>query len=186
MHAFTHRAKQLRDRLLVCAVVALVSACAAAPKPVAPPISTQVLAPAVAPKQARLDRLLAALGELGFEQHDESLRLTLPQPIVFPFDGDQVADAARLSIGRVGRELSALEVGRVFVYGHTDNVGPPLYNKALSLRRAEAVAQILIDNGVAKERIERSGLGAAVAVASNATTAGRAKNRRVVIVVQVD
>ena len=95
MHAFTHRAKQLRDRLLVCAVVALVSACAATPKPVAPPVSTQVLAPAVAPKQARLDRLLAALGELGFEQHDESLRLTLPQPIVFPFDGDQVADAAR-------------------------------------------------------------------------------------------
>ena len=186
MCGLKHLTNQLLDGLLVCALVAFVAACASKPEKVVSPVISQVATPSVDPKQAQLDRLLEALADLGFEQDGDSLRLTLPQPIVFPFDGDQVASTARLSIGRVGRELSTLNIDRVLVYGHTDNVGPVHYNKVLSVRRAEAVAQILIENGFPKERIERIGLGEAVTVASNATAAGRAKNRRVVIVVQVD
>lgn len=183
--AVRHRASQTY-KPWVCALIALIASCASQPEIAPAPVIAPVTAVLPKPKQARLERLLATLKQLGFEQQDETLRLTLPQPIVFPFDSDQVADAARISIGRVGRELAALKVDRVFVYGHTDNLGPAQYNQTLSLRRAEVVAQILIDNGVPVDRVTRSGLGATVAVASNATTAGRAQNRRVVIVVQVD
>lgn len=137
-------------------------------------------------KQARLEQLLATLGQLGFEQREETLRLTLPQPVVFPFDSDVPSAASRESLTRIGLELSVLGVDRVFVYGHTDSKGPAEYNQALSLRRANVIAQILIDSGFPADRIERKGFGASVTTASNATAAGRAKNRRVVIVVQVD
>jgi outer membrane protein OmpA-like peptidoglycan-associated protein len=183
--AVRHRASQTY-KPWVCALIGLIASCASQPEIAPAPVVAPVTAVLPEPKQARLVRLLATLKQLGFEQQDETLRLTLPQPIVFPFDSDQVADGARISIGRVGRELAALKVDRVFVYGHTDNLGPAQYNQALSLRRAEVVAQILIDNGVPVDRVTRSGLGATVSVASNATTAGRAQNRRVVIVVQVD
>ncbi len=183
--AVRHRASQTY-MLWVCALIALIASCASQPEIAPAPVIAPVTAVLPEPKQARLERLLATLKQLGFQQQDDTLRLTLPQPIVFPFDSDQVADTARINIGRVGRELAFLNVDRVFVYGHTDNLGPAQYNQTLSLRRAEVVAQILIDNGVPVDRVTRSGLGATVAVASNATTAGRAQNRRVVIVVQVD
>lgn len=68
---------------------------------------------------------------------------------------------------------------RVEVAGYTDNTGAAAVNRRLSLARAEAVRDYLVSHGVAESRLTARGYGPADPVASNATTAGRARNRRV-------
>ncbi|HUT77821.1 MAG TPA: OmpA family protein, partial [Polyangia bacterium] len=67
----------------------------------------------------------------------------------------------------------------VAVSGHTDSVGADSYNQQLSERRANAVRDVLIADGVAGDRLTATGYGASMPVASNADAAGRAQNRRV-------
>lgn len=71
------------------------------------------------------------------------------------------------------------EIARIRVEGHTDDRGSAGYNKDLSQRRAEAVRQYLLGREVATERLEAVGYGEERPVASNATSRGRATNRRV-------
>ena len=63
--------------------------------------------------------------------------------------------------------------------GHTDNVGKPAPNQALSEARATAVRDYLVSKGVAKEALTAAGYGDTKAVADNATAEGKAKNRRI-------
>ena len=67
----------------------------------------------------------------------------------------------------------------VSVEGHTDSVGSDQYNLKLSLRRAAAVKDFLVKEGVAESRLSTRGLGESQPVASNDTADGRAQNRRV-------
>jgi len=68
----------------------------------------------------------------------------------------------------------------VTIKGHTDSLGAAAYNQDLSQRRAEAVAQYMVDKfGVAPGQVKAVGFGESQPVADNATAAGRAKNRRV-------
>lgn len=69
------------------------------------------------------------------------------------------------------------------VEGHTDQVGTAERNDALSAARAEAVRAYLVEKGVAAERLLAVGFGFQKPVASNATEAGRARNRRVQFVI---
>lgn len=70
----------------------------------------------------------------------------------------------------------------VLIEGYTDNVGSEKSNLGLSQRRAEAVRDFLITNGIDGKRIEARGYGEAAPVASNDTEAGRQQNRRVEVV----
>ncbi|MBC6367926.1 OmpA family protein [Algoriphagus sp. AK58] len=72
----------------------------------------------------------------------------------------------------------------VRINGHTDNAGDPGLNKELSLERAGSVRKFLVSNGVSFERLRISGWGGTKPIASNATEAGRAKNRRVELTVE--
>ncbi len=65
------------------------------------------------------------------------------------------------------------------IAGHTDNVGGVEFNRQLSQRRANAVAQYLMSRGVAESRIMTAGGGEDHPIASNSTEPGRAANRRV-------
>jgi OmpA-OmpF porin, OOP family len=71
---------------------------------------------------------------------------------------------------------------KVGVYGHTDNVGGAQSNQKLSEDRANSVKSYLLSKGLAAQRIESKGFGPANPIADNATSAGRAQNRRVQIV----
>lgn len=71
----------------------------------------------------------------------------------------------------------------VEVQGHTDNVGKPEYNMGLSDRRANAVRDYLIKQGVPEAQLEAHGYGDTMPIESNKTKAGRALNRRVEFVV---
>jgi OOP family OmpA-OmpF porin len=66
------------------------------------------------------------------------------------------------------------------IQGYTDNVGNPLYNKVLSLKRAKAVYEALIAEGIDKERLSFVGYGEENPVCTQNTPECRAKNRRVV------
>jgi len=85
--------------------------------------------------------------------------------------------------------INARSPDKVVVEGHADKWIPdgvsPVqvskFNKIVSLQRASAVAKVLELKGVARDRIIVKGLGDAVPLASNRTSAGRAKNRRVEI-----
>lgn len=65
------------------------------------------------------------------------------------------------------------------VEGHTDNIGGAASNQDLSSRRAAAVKNALVERGVSAERLNTAGFGASVPRETNATLAGRARNRRV-------
>ncbi len=67
----------------------------------------------------------------------------------------------------------------ILVAGHTENVGDPRLNQALSENRAMVVTNYLIRNGIAESRIETRGYGGTRPVAGNATETDRVRNRRV-------
>ena len=76
------------------------------------------------------------------------------------------------------------------VEGHTDSIGSDAYNQKLSERRAENVASALESGGVSAEKVTAKGYGKRYPVAPNSNpdgtdnAAGRAKNRRVEVVIQ--
>jgi len=67
----------------------------------------------------------------------------------------------------------------ILIEGHTDNEGTEAYNMNLSLQRAEAVRDYLLNKGIAPQRMKIKGYGATQPVFSNQTEEGRAKNRRI-------
>jgi outer membrane protein OmpA-like peptidoglycan-associated protein len=76
---------------------------------------------------------------------------------------------------------------KISIEGHTDNTGEASYNQTLSERRAAAVKDYLVKNGVTDGgRIATVGHGESKPVASNATRAGRLQNRRVEILILSD
>lgn len=67
---------------------------------------------------------------------------------------------------------------KIEISGHTDNVGSESFNKDLSLNRAKAVYDYLIDQGISKDRLIYKGYGYSKPIADNSTEEGRAENRR--------
>lgn len=67
---------------------------------------------------------------------------------------------------------------RIEIGGHTDNVGKPAANLALSMERAKAVMNYVISKGIDPNRLTAKGYGMTQPIAENTTAAGRAQNRR--------
>ena len=89
------------------------------------------------------------------------------------------------AIGEISKLLKADPSLKIYVVGHTDNMGDVDNNIKLSRDRAEAVLQALVhDHGIAAARLRANGCGMFAPVASNDTEEGRAKNRRVELVKQ--
>lgn len=95
----------------------------------------------------------------------------------------QLTAKAAASVQALGLYLKAMGAASVQVVGHTDSQGEAEANRALSRRRADAVAAALAKAGLEAGRIAAQGQGEDVPVADNATAAGRARNRRVEIVI---
>jgi OmpA-OmpF porin, OOP family len=102
--------------------------------------------------------------------------------ILFDFDKADIRPDADAALRQVLDSLKQRFAGRrIEVDGHTDSQGSDTYNDRLAVRRADAVKQWLADHGIAASRISTHGYGESEPVASNATDAGRQRNRRVVI-----
>lgn len=91
---------------------------------------------------------------------------------------------ARSNLQRVVEFVNKYPGQNVLIEGHTDSQGSANLNQVLSQKRAEAVRDALIQDGVAASRLSALGVGEDRPVADNASEDGRARNRRVEIVVQ--
>lgn len=117
-----------------------------------------------------------------------------PQPLVwsvpystigggFDVDSHKLSDNLVQSLSEVASVLKAYPQARAVIVGHTDSTGTKAYNQTLSEHRAQAVANQLVDLGATQVQLEWRGEGASSPVADNATTEGRAQNRRVEITI---
>lgn len=108
------------------------------------------------------------------------LALTYPVQFYFGFDRFELNEEELLRLKDFAQKVKAYK-GVVVIEGHTDSKGSAKYNQQLSLKRANAVAQLLINAGFDPKTIKVIGQGEASPVADNATPQGRAQNRRVVV-----
>lgn len=97
----------------------------------------------------------------------------------FDFDKYNLKPEGRQLLDQVAQQVKSVSLETVIAVGYTDSIGSDQYNLGLSMRRANAVKQYLVSKGVPADRIYTEGKGKADPIASNATAAGRAKNRRV-------
>ncbi|KPP85860.1 MAG: putative outer membrane protein [Rhodobacteraceae bacterium HLUCCO07] len=111
------------------------------------------------------------------------LRVILPDSVTFRTGSSVVDPGFRPALRAVSDSLRRHPNSAVRVVGHTDNVGTAAFNNQLSQERALAVARVLISNGTSANRIVVSGRGFYEPIASNTSSAGRAENRRVEIVI---
>jgi outer membrane protein OmpA-like peptidoglycan-associated protein len=94
-------------------------------------------------------------------------------------ESEAVANLDRV-VEFVGRDPNR----RIRIEGHTDNRGGANLNQVLSQKRAEAVRDALIAKGVDAARVQAVGMGSGVPVAPNDSEAGRARNRRVEVILE--
>lgn len=106
--------------------------------------------------------------------------------LIFGFDEATIDSKYHEDLDELAQQLTQNKALRLSIAGHTDNVGSREYNELLSQRRADAVKQYLVEQGVSEDRITTSALGQQEPVATNETDAGRQLNRRVKIVVTID
>ena len=100
----------------------------------------------------------------------------------FDFNKATIKPGARDELDAAVKTLRDNPSVNVVVEGHTDSVGSDSYNQKLSERRAQAVRDYLVRQGIDASRITVRGYGKTRPVASNATAEGRAENRRAEVI----
>lgn len=101
------------------------------------------------------------------------------QGVNFETGSDDLTNASFATLNEVASTLKRYPDIKVEVAGYTDNTGSVRLNQALSQKRAQAVADYLISQGVLASNVTAKGYGPESPVADNNTAAGRAENRRV-------
>jgi outer membrane protein OmpA-like peptidoglycan-associated protein len=103
--------------------------------------------------------------------------------LLFGFDKADLTADLKTSLAKIAGILMVYTKCRVVVEGHTDNIGTEAYNKDLSTRRAKNVRDFLVAQSIPDTRLSSVGYGFKRPIATNSTKEGRAKNRRVDLVV---
>jgi len=102
----------------------------------------------------------------------------------FDQGGTRLSGASDEALDMLARLLTRDAVLEVVIVGHSDNDGGLEANLDLSGRRAEAVRRALVERGVPEGQVESRGIAFLAPIVSNATPEGRARNRRVEIVLR--
>ena len=132
-----------------------------------------------AARRAELERELA---ELKARETEHDLVLTLGD-VLFAPNHSAPTTAALRKLSPFVTILKEQPQRSIRIDGYTDSSGTESSNLDLSQRRADAVRDFLIENGISPRRITARGYGKAAPVASNTTLAGRRENRRVEVIV---
>jgi outer membrane protein OmpA-like peptidoglycan-associated protein len=106
--------------------------------------------------------------------------------VLFKSGSADLLAGARERLAKVSGIVLAYPSLRLSVEGHTDSVGTDDYNQQLSEKRAEAVRQYLVQQGISGDTIVATGFGKTSPIASNDTPEGRQQNRRVELVLSGD
>ena len=107
-------------------------------------------------------------------------KIILSADTLFDIDKAMIKPAGKTALDKLVVKLEG-NLRVVLPVGHTSSPGSDAHNMALSNRRADAVKDYLVSQGIDADRIHPSGQGENNPVATNATVAGRALNRRVEI-----
>lgn len=139
---------------------------------------------ATVPKQAGLSaEQIAALRSEGFVQTDKGWEFGIADKLLFATDDSRIDDGQRQAIARIAQMLLSVGLPAARVEGHADRSGNEEHNRRLSLNRASAVADVMVDAGMDRSLLGVVGLGSDYPIASNQTIEGRQENRRVSIIV---
>ncbi|MEC8848381.1 MAG: OmpA family protein [Pseudomonadota bacterium] len=148
---------------------------AAAPIPTATPQPVRV----VAPPPCELPPPGESLNLTNCKIDD---RIVL-EGLEFEIDSAEIRSDERDILDLLAKELRERREIKVAIHGHTDSTASDEYNQTLSERRADAVKTYLAEEGVAIDRISTRGFGESMPIADNDTDEGRARNRRVELVI---
>jgi outer membrane protein OmpA-like peptidoglycan-associated protein len=133
--------------------------------------------------EARTLRMQQELARLAATKNEQrGFVVTLPG-IFFDTGKSDLKSGAKSTLSRIAEQLKGNSDVRISVEGHTDNTGSAAKNETLSEKRAGAVRDFLVSNGVPADHVTATGKGAADPIASNKTAAGRLQNRRVELVI---
>jgi OOP family OmpA-OmpF porin len=152
---------------------AIVPAPAPAPAPAAAP------APAPAPAPAAPAPAPAPAAAPAAPAAPVATKVTYAADAFFDYDKSVVKPEGKAKLDDLADKVKGINLEVVIAVGHTDSRGSDAYNQKLSVRRAEAVKAYLISKGIESNRVYTEGKGEGQPVADNATSEGRAKNRRV-------
>jgi outer membrane protein OmpA-like peptidoglycan-associated protein len=138
--------------------------------------------------QNRQESLRSALSQMEgkFASISQDARGTIVSlaDILFDFDKATLRRDVEFNLVKIATILNQFGEMSVLVEGHTDAIGADEYNLQLSKKRAQAVSDFLVSQGVDAKRLSWEGYGKTRPVADNDTEEGRQKNRRVDLVIQ--
>jgi outer membrane protein OmpA-like peptidoglycan-associated protein len=141
---------------------------------------------AVQQKEAMRARLLAQLNQV-LQTRDTARGLIVSMPdVLFDFGKYTLKAEARERLAKISGIVLAYPDLKLEIDGYTDSVGSDEYNQTLSDKRAEAVRDFLVRNGVSMNSVAARGMGKADPVADNSSAEGRQLNRRVEMIVSGD
>ncbi|WP_231590849.1 OmpA family protein [Grimontia sp. AD028] len=109
----------------------------------------------------------------------DNIRLVMPSNITFGTNQSGITPGFYQSLDAVARVMNEYDKTFLSIEGHTDSTGDAAYNITLSEKRAESVKGYLLRSAVNAQRLYVTGYGETQPIASNETSSGRAKNRRV-------
>ncbi len=117
------------------------------------------------------------------DQTRENVKISIPGSVVFANNSTAISSSFHGILDELTTALRQHPKTSIRIIGHTDSTGDEAYNLRLSVQRASEVANYLKTNGIAAKRITATGQGERNPVATNKTASGRAKNRRVEVLV---
>lgn len=132
--------------------------------------------------KAEADRKAAAAAAAAAAANDKEPQyrnLSLASGATFELGGSTLSGSGKQAVADILKQFEGEQIRSVRVEGHTDDRGAASFNQQLSEKRAAAVRDELIANGVDANVIETVGYGESRPLADNGTRAGRAQNRRV-------
>ncbi|PXV68853.1 outer membrane protein OmpA-like peptidoglycan-associated protein [Dysgonomonas alginatilytica] len=109
----------------------------------------------------------------------QAIKVTFESGILFATNSSSLNSASQSALSQFATSLRNHPDTDIQITGHTDSSGSDAINNPLSEKRAQAVYNFLLQQGVAGNRMTSSGMGSAQPVADNNTSAGKAQNRRV-------
>lgn len=134
-------------------------------------------------QEAALQQQFAASDAASIRRDANAVAVTFKSDVLFDSGSAALKAGAYQEINRVAQVLTQYPETRIMVAGHTDGDGSETMNQDLSVRRAEAVRNALVSQGVSAARITTMGFGETQPVADNNTAAGKQLNRRVVVTI---
>lgn len=135
-------------------------------------------------QEAALQQEFSAVEGASVQRNLDTLAVNFKSDLLFDVNSSAVKAGAFDELARVARVVNQYPQTTLTVAGHTDSTGKADYNQKLSERRAEAVKNALVGQGVAAARINTIGYGAAKPIGDNHTESGKAMNRRVNIYIK--